>query len=688
MRLLMRKLILFFLSLQIYSSEFDSWFDLSKDRFISSGYGVDLQEGPVSAIIKEDPSLICQRNDEVELISCKGVYDQNFTAPEFLAAALSLGEGKKIEINTLIAEVEFLNEFTFQDGNAHYVIKSAFETTYSVIPLTELALISDLFDFEVLFAKFANYRYLVSENQLEIGNFYLENDFLIISDGTRFYANDEFFEGSFDEFGSILNGRYSYSNGETYIGNFLNNYKSGYGEYFYNSGDIYKGNHFRDAPHGFGTFYFSVGDIYEGDFKNGNFTGEAKYTSANSDIIVYGTFVDAATKSGTEYDAKGRIIYSGEYLLKLGSPFIRHGQGKQFIYMDNGTVLSYEGEFKNGNADGYGTYIENGFVYTGDFVNNQFTGEGKVEAADFYLEGTFENYQIKEGKQVYDDWEYHGKWLNGQYEGEAKLITKNTDGSKFEEFVQFKNGVYVGEIESDPTLFNISAQKRFALIIGNSNYSSSYGYANLDNPINDAELMHARLENAGFEVTTVKDANEADFIGSINNFKNRVNSSGRGTVALFYYSGHGLQVDGINYLVPTDAQIEDEFDLEAENISTRRIMSAFEENINGTNIIILDACRNNPFARTFNRSSNTGLVAMDAPTGTYIAYSTAPGRLAADGVGNNSLFTQSLAENMLKKGLSIEDVFKNTRRDVANETNNRQVPWSSSSLIGDFYFIP
>ena len=116
-------------------------------------------------------------------------------------------------------------------------------------------------------------------------------------------------------------------------------------------------------------------------------------------------------------------------------------------------------------------------------------------------------------------------------------------------------------------------------------------------------------------------------------------------------------------------------------------MSAFEENINGTNIIILDACRNNPFARTFNRSSNTGLVAMDAPTGTYIAYSTAPGRLAADGAGNNSLFTQSLAKNMLKKGLSIEDVFKNTRRDVANETNNRQVPWSSSSLIGDFYFI-
>ena len=117
-------------------------------------------------------------------------------------------------------------------------------------------------------------------------------------------------------------------------------------------------------------------------------------------------------------------------------------------------------------------------------------------------------------------------------------------------------------------------------------------------------------------------------------------------------------------------------------------MKAFEKNLSGTNIIVLDACRNNPFERTFKRSGSSGLVAMDAPTGTYIAYSTAPGKLAADGVGNNSLFTQSLANNILKERLSIEDVFKNTRRDVANQTNNKQVPWSSSSLIGDFYFIP
>ena len=679
--------VLFFLTFALSANQIEKWVEDEKNKFKESALGYSLQAGPISQLFEGKPVLSCFRNSTNQNLNCEGISDKLFSVPEFLEAALNYGEGKKFQINTIINDIKFINEFVIYDSKVNYVIKSDDETTFSIIPLSKLLNITDIDGFEILFAEFADYRYLVKDNQLETGEFYLENQFLIIREGNRYFGNGEFFEGEFDEFGGLLYGNYSYSNGEKYIGNFENNFKSGYGEYSYNNGNVYKGNYFEDAAHGFGVLYYKNGDIYEGEFKFNKLTGEAKFTFGDIGYTVFATFVDGATKSGTQYDSEGRIIYTGDYLLKPGSLFIRHGKGKLFLYTDYG-VETYEGEFKNDDVNGYGKYISRGVIYTGEFKDNQFTGEGKMQGAGYYYEGVFENYQITEGKAVYKDWEYHGKWVNGQYDGEAKLITKNPDGSEFEEFVQFKNGVYIGEIESDPTLFKITAQKRYALVIGNGNYSASYGYANLDNPTNDAELMHARLESAGFEVTTITNVNEADFLNSINDFKNRLDNSGKGTVALFYYSGHGLQVDGVNYLVPTDAQIENEFDLEAENISTRRIMSALEGNTDGTNIIILDACRNNPFERTFKRGGNSGLVAMDAPTGTYIAYSTAPGKLAADGTGNNSLFTQSLANNILKESLSIEDVFKITRRDVAEQTNNKQVPWSSSSLIGDFYFIP
>jgi len=160
----------------------------------------------------------------------------------------------------------------------------------------------------------------------------------------------------------------------------------------------------------------------------------------------------------------------------------------------------------------------------------------------------------------------------------------------------------------------------------------------------------------------------------------------QGGVGLFYYAGHGIQVKGCNYLIPLGAVIESEGDARFEAVDAGFVLSKMEDAGNDMNIVILDACRNNPFARSF-RSSSQGLARMDAPKGSIIAYATAPGELAADGTGRNGIYTKHLIENIKTPQLRLEDVFKNVRRAVVNETGNKQVPWESSSLMGQFYFF-
>lgn len=160
-----------------------------------------------------------------------------------------------------------------------------------------------------------------------------------------------------------------------------------------------------------------------------------------------------------------------------------------------------------------------------------------------------------------------------------------------------------------------------------------------------------------------------------------------GGVGLFYFAGHGIQVSGRNFLVPLGANIEREEDVEFEAVDAGRVLAEVAKAANNLNIIILDACRNNPFARSF-RSTSQGLAYMSAPSGTIIAYSTAPGSLASDGTGRNGLYTEELLKNIRQPGLRIEDVFKRVRVGVRSRTGGNQVPWESVSLEGDFYFTP
>src|SRR6185295_6133334 len=161
----------------------------------------------------------------------------------------------------------------------------------------------------------------------------------------------------------------------------------------------------------------------------------------------------------------------------------------------------------------------------------------------------------------------------------------------------------------------------------------------------------------------------------------------KGGVGLFYYAGHGLQVKGKNYLVPVNAEIDREDEIDFATMDVNFVLAKMDSAKNALNIVILDACRNNPFARSF-LSVSRGLAQMDAPTGTFIAFDTAPGSVASDGSGVNGLYTEYLLREMQKPGMPIEQMFKQVRIGVMKDTKDQQIPWESSSMRGDFSFRP
>jgi tetratricopeptide (TPR) repeat protein len=225
------------------------------------------------------------------------------------------------------------------------------------------------------------------------------------------------------------------------------------------------------------------------------------------------------------------------------------------------------------------------------------------------------------------------------------------------------------------------ALKRTALVIGNGKYSDSP----LKNPPNDATDIAAALKVVGFEVMAYTDLDQTAMKRAIREFGARLKSNGG--VGLFYYAGHGVQSKGVNYLIPVGAKVDSEEEVEYESVDAGFVLAQMESAKNGMNIVILDACRNNPFARA-SRSGEKGLASIDAPSGTLIAYATAPGSVASDGAGRNGLYTQEFLKQLQKPGSSIEDVFKQVRISVRSRTDEKQTPWEVSSLTGNFYFVP
>lgn len=221
------------------------------------------------------------------------------------------------------------------------------------------------------------------------------------------------------------------------------------------------------------------------------------------------------------------------------------------------------------------------------------------------------------------------------------------------------------------------AQKRVALLIGNSAYAS----APLVNPANDAADLATALKARGFETVVALNTTKRDITARVRSFADQITP---GTVALFYYAGHGMQVRGRNYILPVDAKVQSEGDVVEQGVEIDAVLQRLEGKGAAINLVILDACRNNPFTA----AKGSGLAAVDAPKGSLVAFATSPGKVALDGKGRNGVYTKHLLANLNAPGMRVEDVFKRVRVGVTEESQGQQVPWENTSLTTDFYFIP
>jgi uncharacterized caspase-like protein len=232
------------------------------------------------------------------------------------------------------------------------------------------------------------------------------------------------------------------------------------------------------------------------------------------------------------------------------------------------------------------------------------------------------------------------------------------------------------------------AERRVALVIGNAAYTHAPALAN---PANDASDMAEVLKAVGVEVILGVDLDKRGFDAKVREFSRALASADTG---ILFYAGHGLQVGLRNYLIPVDAQLQGERDLEFETVALDFVMRQMEiDRVGKTSLVFLDACRDNPFARSLARAMGTrstsvgrGLAEVQAGVGTFVAYSTSPGDVALDGKGRNSPFTAALTKALKTPGRGLTAIMIDVRKDVLATTGGKQLPWDHSALTGDFYF--
>src|SRR6516162_9996152 len=230
------------------------------------------------------------------------------------------------------------------------------------------------------------------------------------------------------------------------------------------------------------------------------------------------------------------------------------------------------------------------------------------------------------------------------------------------------------------------AENRVALVIGESAYRS---VTPLPNPANDGKAVAKLLADSGFEVTTAADLSREEMNGKVGDFAATIAAKGPDTVALVFYAGHGLQIDGENFLVPVDVDPKRETDIPLQAVRLNDVLNTLNSVPSKMRILLLDACRNNPFP-AINKTAGHGLALINTKTGipgTFLSYSTSPGSEAEDGSGADSPYTTALLSAAREPGVPIEEAFKRVRVAVNKVTEGRQTPWDSSSLTEDFRFI-
>ena len=326
----------------------------------------------------------------------------------------------------------------------------------------------------------------------------------------------------------------------------------------------------------------------------------------------------------------------------------------------------YVGEFKDGYRSGQGTYFYvNGNKYVGQWLFGTRFGFGTLYARNGAILNKG-NWDIE-----FQDTVKIGA-PNPKLTNDSKILQTAIDAEKQTSRLSQQ------QILNSPTFISQDTGKRVALVVGNANYKTRP----LRNPRNDADDVSLALKASGFQVIDLRDATLQQMRTGVRQFGDRLINN---DVGLVYYSGHGVEVKGRNYFIPVNADIMREDEIADQGLDVSLILEKMNTAGKGVNILIVDACRDDPFGRSF-RSSSRGLAQMDAPRGTIIAYATSPGKVASDGDGRNSPYTKNLVKAMQQPNKPIEQVFKEVRRAVQEETKNQQTPWENTSLSGDFYF--
>ena len=448
-------------------------------------------------------------------------------------------------------------------------------------------------------------------------------------------------------------GTFTDVNGSKYVGEWKNDNFNGKGTETLADGNKHVGDYKDGKRSGQGTYTFADGDKYVGKWKDGKFNGQGTYTYANGDKYI-GEFKDGnASGKGT----------------------------KLFLANNEFKGSKYVGEWKDDMFNGQGTYtFADGSKYVGEWKDDKFNGQGTEYASN----GSIIN---------------QGLWADGRFVRSAPVQQVTVSNQELERLraeaaeakrkqAEAEEKMRVAEQQAQQTIqtWPVTPQsavpigKRVALVVGNKNYK----VRPLNNSLNDADDMSHSLRTSGFEVIDLRDATLPQMRTAVRQFGDKLLTY---DVGLVYYSGHGAEVKGRNYFIPVNADIRREDEIADQSLDVSLILEKMSTAGKGVNILIVDACRNDPFGRSF-LSTSRGLAQMDAPRGTIIAYATSPGKVASDGDPRerNSPYTKHLVKAMQSPNKPIEQVFKEVRRAVQDETKNKQTPWENTSLSGDFFF--
>ena len=444
-------------------------------------------------------------------------------------------------------------------------------------------------------------------------------------------------------------GRYAYPSGTKYVGEWQDNKKNGRGMDTYSSGAKYVGEFKDDEKHGQGTYTYNDGANYVGEFEKGEKSGKGTYTF----------------KSGQKY--------VGDF--KAGN---FHGQGTTTY--PNGT--KYVGEFKDDKREGHGTYtFASGTIYVGEFKDGDFNGQGAM---------TYPNGE-----------KYVGEFRSDKRHGQGTLYASNGSVKQAGVWgsgtlVRAASETQTAAVAAPPATFTPPAStssatvpgRRVALIIANGKYQNK---PQLVNPINDSKALSAALRLSGFESVTVKnDLTQQQTVHALRDFASVADTA---DWAVIYYSGHGIEFNGVNYIVPVDARLQTDRDIDLEAVDIGKIQSTLD-GARKLRLVILDACRDNPFANQIRRTVATrsmgrGLAQVEPEAGTLVVFAAKHGQVALDGDGQNSPFVEALVKRIKTPNLEIRRLFDLVRDDVLASTARKQQPFSYGSLSGseDFFFV-